>query len=221
MAILSDCTSNQYFINFIVSKTLIDVKAAVSILKCFAKFNKKSQAEKIKMVELMGAAYSFPLRGVRELEGIYLGIHCWIFALKLRDLHSALSSNSSFLKTPTILSESAQKVFGRTTEFRTLEELHANRYQRNSVMLFQTQALLVIQRITSQIDPDPNTFFLHCLCRFLISKSSKFKPILIGCHVAYSGAPTLSSVERRNRLRLVRKYCIRRPQSHQEFSLAE
>ena len=172
VAILSDCTSNQYFINFIVSKTLIDVKAAVSILKCFAKFNKKSQAEKIKMVELMGAAYSFPLQGVRELDGIYLGIHCWIFALKLRDLHSALSSKSSFLKTPTILSESAQKVFGRTTEFRTLEELHANRYQRNSVMLFQTQALLVIQRITSQIDPDPNPFFLHCLCRFLISKSS-------------------------------------------------
>ena len=86
-------------------------------------------------------------------------------ALQLRDLQFNSSFDSSFLKTPNTLSAIAQKVFGQTTEFRTSHELQEVLSQESHLLL-QTQALLVIQRVMSRLDPDPHPFFLRRLLQY-------------------------------------------------------
>ena len=156
VATLSDFTSDQCIINFLVGKSTVDI----SILNPFVMTAKMLPSQKIDMLELMGAAFIVHLNVADWRRRIELGICCWESALNIR-LHSENLSDHPILKTPNSFSPSAQKVLGPTTEFRTLDELQeiANSPERRLRLI--TQALLVIQRITSRLDPNPHLFFLR------------------------------------------------------------
>ena len=158
-AILSDITSDQFIIKFLVLKSPTDVTAAASVLeKIFQKSNTTLQL--IDMMELMGAAYILQPNEVGGITRNWLGVMCWEVALHLRNMQS---ETSALQKPPTTLSAAAQKVFGETTEFRNLDELQEILDSQEFHIRLETQALLVFQRIMSQLDPIPNRFFLRCL----------------------------------------------------------
>ena len=171
VAVLSDYTFNQSIVNFLVTKDTSDEDTAdpPDILKPFliSKFSKVMQ--NIDMLELMGAAYILHTHEDGIIR-VWLGIYCWTHALRLREMHSALSPNSSAMNRPNISpSASAQKVFGTTTEFRTsaeLEEIVARDFVQHEIHPLQAQAFLVIRRIISQLNPDPHPFYFHSLVQF-------------------------------------------------------
>ena len=165
-AILSDFTSDQNIINFLVLKTSkhMDSTASNSVLHSFLKSNMFTRLQKIGLLEMMGAVYLLLLNEERDLR-IRLGVRCWVSALHLRH-EPANTSDPPILKTPTTLSASAEKIFGTTTEFRTFDELQEIANSPEPIMLLQTQALLVIQRIASRFNPDPHPFYLRRLLHF-------------------------------------------------------
>ena len=81
--------------------------------------------------------------------------------MQLRDLQFEV-------KTPSTLQPSFQKIFGQTTEFRNQDELDIlwDYPDAEFDFLIQTQALLVLQRVLSRIDPDPNPFLLRRLLQY-------------------------------------------------------
>ena len=170
VAVLSDNgTSDQFIINFLVAKSPTDVTAAVSVLKKVFKMSNRTPAcrsQLIDMLELMGAAYILHIGELGAIPRGSMGIICWDLALRLRNIQS---ETSALLKPPTTLSAAAQKVFGQTTEYRNLDELQEI---FNSPELIDTrlsiQALLVVERIISRLDPDPHPFFLRCLFQYSV-----------------------------------------------------
>ena len=167
VAVLSDNgTSDQFIIQFLVAKSPTDVTAAVSVLKkVFQKSNKTPvcQSQLTDMMELMGAAYMMQIDEEGEITRAWLGMYCWDIALQLRNMQSEASA---LLKPPTTLSAAAQKVFEQTTEFRNLNELREMFNSPEFPIRLTIQALLVLKRIFSQIDPDPHPFFLRCLFQY-------------------------------------------------------
>ena len=163
VAIVSDYTG-QLIVNFLLEKIMIDFTVAVDFVgrRCAVRYDRIPQT--IDMLELMGAAYIMQVdRDV--LKSFQLGITCWNLALNLRDV-PALFSNSSFLKPPNRFSASAQQVFGPITEFQTEDELQEICNSPEIFTRLQTQAVLVIQRIMSRLDPDPHPFFLYRLLQY-------------------------------------------------------
>ena len=164
VAILSDCTSDQDIINFLVAKDTSYDTATVLVPIVVPETIPFSQ--KIDMLDLVGAAYMLhPVP--HQPERIWFATRCWSIALRLRDMYFEAFSDSSFLKPPTSLPASAQQVFELATEFRTLDELQEVIHNREQgVIRFEIQALLIIQRITKRLDPDPHPFFLLCLLKY-------------------------------------------------------
>ena len=164
-AILSDITSDQFIIKFLVVKSPTDVTAAASVLeKIFQKSNRSNTTlQLIDMMELMGAAYILQPNEVGGITRNWLGVMCWEVALHLRNMQS---ETSALQKPPIVLSAAAQKVFGETTEFRNLDELQEILDSQEFHIRLETQSLLVFQRIMSQLDPIPNRFFLRCLFQY-------------------------------------------------------
>ena len=161
VAILSDNTPDQCIINFLVAKASID--SIATALRSVAESNTIPCLLKFDILDLIGSAYM--LHPELDPERSWFATYCWSLALQLRDLQFNSSFDSSFLKTPNTLSAIAQKVFGQTTEFRTTHELQEVLSQESHLLL-QTQALLVIQRVMSRLDPDPHPFFLRRLLQY-------------------------------------------------------
>ena len=169
VAVLCDYTFNQSIVSFLVTKDTSDEDTTdhPDILKPFliSKLSKLTQT--IDMLELMGAAYIVQPNEEGVIR-VWLGLYCWTFALRLREIHSALSPTA--MNRPNISpSASAQKVFGTTTEFRTsaeLEEFVARDFVQHEIHPLQAQAFLVIRRVMNQFDPDPHPFFIDRLVQF-------------------------------------------------------
>ena len=169
VAVLSDYTFNQSIVSFLVTKDTSDedTDTTPDILKPFLISKCSKCMQNVDMLELMGSAYILQ----PNEDGIIrprLGLSCWFVALRLREMHSALSPSS--MNRPNILpSASAQKVFGTTTEFRTsgeLQEIMARDFAQQEIHPLQTQAFLVVERIMSRLDPDPHPFYFHSLVQF-------------------------------------------------------
>ena len=172
-AILSDSTSNVYIVNFLAAQdTTYDINV------CDLS-NVIQLTQKIDMLELMGAVYmlnpdsettivdqcqfDFPKLDPKCVARI--ATECWFLALQLRDELTGKLSDSSFMKTPSSLSKFAQIVFGTVAEFRTQHELE-QMFAQKSRSLLESQALLVLQRILTRIDPDPHFFYIRRLLQF-------------------------------------------------------
>ena len=176
-AILSDPTCNVYIVNFLAAQ---DTTFNTVTNICDLASNLLPHTQKIDMMELMGAAYM--LNPDSEASTIcdhcqldftkldpkcvtHFAAECWSLALHLRDELTAVSSDSSFMKTPSNLSKFSQNVFGSVAEFQTKIELEEMLAQ-GSRFLLESQALLVSHRILSRIDPDPHLFYLRRLLQF-------------------------------------------------------
>ena len=159
-ATLSDFTSDQGIIKFLVAKSTVDV----TVLKSFVMTAKIPPSQKIDVLELMGAAFIAYLNLANWGGRIELGIRCWESALNIR--FNSENPLDPILKTPNSFSPSVKKVLGASTEFRTLDELQEIANSPEQLFLLRTQALLVIQRILSRLDPDPHPFFLRCFLLF-------------------------------------------------------
>ena len=162
VAILLDCTCDQSIINFLVAKDTTYTSTPSGLKPIFLS-DTIPCSQKFDMLDLIGCAYM--LHPDSETGRVLFATRCWCIALHLRTMHFEALSDSSFLKPPTSLSASTQQVFGRTTEFRTLDELD-HIVSQIDLFLLETQALLVIERIMSRLDPDPHPFFLRRLLNF-------------------------------------------------------
>ena len=164
VAILSSRTGTQSIVNFLMSQDT-DTYRAFSDLKSYFSSITMPCSQQFDILDLIGSAYMlYP--NFDPVDRIRIATICWSWILEFRDLRFVQTSDPSFLKTPNSLSESAQKIFGQTTEFRTEDELNEIYYSQEYHIRFQTQALLVIERITSRLDPDPNPFYLRCLLQY-------------------------------------------------------
>ena len=141
-AILSDFTSNHCIINFIFWKTA-----------------------STKDLTFLLPSVCLPLSPDRRR------LTCWNWIRLALNFHQMQPENPPHLpvlKTPTTLSASAQKIFGRTTEFRSYQYLEEICNTPESLSHLQTQAILVTQRIMSRLDPDPHPFYLRSLIRYSV-----------------------------------------------------
>ena len=160
-AILCDMSDEHFIIDFLIDQDVIKnvspgfVDAIVpgpSTLVC-----------QTDMLKLLGAAYI-----LNELEFdidqdrpyIEFGMQFWTKALSIGPVDR---STIPPMKKEEHLAELAQKVFENASEFTTEEELEDIYDHPRSSFLLQTQALLIIQRVMSELQPDPHPFFLLCL----------------------------------------------------------
>ncbi len=159
-AILSDQTSDLCIIDFLITKEVRIFTSSVNVDSVLSSPIPCSQ--KIEILELMGAAYILIQQGKQR--ACQFGLQCWTEAIALRQ--STGDDCGPMPKFPFNLSDRAQNVFGNTVEFTTLEKLHEIGAQLNGNDLPEIQALLVIQRIMSQIHPDPHPFLIQNFLHF-------------------------------------------------------
>ena len=127
--------------------------------------------QKIEILELLGAAYCMKHSiGNLILAGRYkIAYIFWLESLRLR------SADQPYIrKAPQHLSAASRKVFGNVSEFTTEEELEKiftalqnNTVTKNPTRFYvETQALLMIHRIMSELQLDPHPFFLNNLLNY-------------------------------------------------------
>ncbi len=113
--------------------------------------------QKIDMLELIGSLYVISREMVSD--GLELALKYWKQATIFRQ---STKDEPPIPKIPYQLSECARKVYGKTTEFSTLEELeYLTTDNDEEIYNFDRQALLLMQRILHRIDRGPHGFFLH------------------------------------------------------------
>ena len=114
------------------------------------------------MLKLLGAAYIMSERDSEFLNGPFtgpfeFGLQFWTKAASIRldDQSANPSTNNS--------TEYTQKVFESASEFITEDQLQEMFDRPRSAFHFQTQAILIIQRVMGQLQSEPHPYFLLCL----------------------------------------------------------
>ena len=110
---------------------------------------------KIDLLELIGASYA-----LKQKQRIAMDF--WVHATTLRQ---STAAEPAIPKLPYNLSGRDQRIFGQPFEFSTVEQLNELPNQPYYSPII-TEALLSLRRITIQIDPEPNLFFLSGLFWF-------------------------------------------------------
>ena len=149
-AIICHKLPDQPIINFLIRRDAANPVVLESILS-----SSIPRSLKIAVLELIGAAYA-----LKEKQRIAMDF--WVHATTLRQ---STATDPAIPKLPYNLSVRDQRIFGQPFEFSTVEQLNElpNQPYYNPIW---TEALLTLRRITSQIDPEPNAFFLFCLYRY-------------------------------------------------------
>ena len=150
--------------------------------------------QKIDVLELVGAAYC--LIKLSHLNSLKFAARFWSEALSLR---RGDSSRSPVPKIPLQLSECARKVFGNVSEFTTdevIDEICESTLDEFRLIRseYHLQALLMIQRIMSQIHPDPHRFFLNHLFVYgerLFIKEAQYSQAMDVVFLALEAFPAL------------------------------
>ena len=121
--------------------------------------------QKIDVLEVIGAAYA--LFYDLEHNNRRIAMDCWVHATSLRQ---STAAEPAIPKLPHNLSGRDQRIFRDPFEFSTVEQINElpNQQYYNPIW---TEALLTLRRITSQIDPESNLFFLS---RLFIYGEDKF-----------------------------------------------
>ena len=112
-----------------------------------------TQAMKANVLKLLGAA--FILQEDKQGVSLDFGLQFWYASSRLDTVPHVLFQHQ--------VSEWAGKVFGNISEFKTLIELEEIRRGEEHL---ETQALLIIQRVTREIHPDPLPYFSFALLRY-------------------------------------------------------
>ena len=112
-----------------------------------------TQAMKANVLKLLGAA--FILQEDKHGVSLDFGLQFWYASIRLDTVPHVLFQHQ--------VSEWAGKVFGNISEFKTLIELEEIRRGEEHL---ETQALLIIQRVTREIHPDPLPYFSFALLRY-------------------------------------------------------
>ena len=113
--------------------------------------------QKIDVLEVIGAAYALSYSfGQPDERWQRIALNFWFHATTLRQSTAAEPATP---KLPYNLSGRDQRIFGQPFEFSTVDKLNElpNQPYYNPIW---TEGLLSLRRITSQIDSEPNLFFL-------------------------------------------------------------
>ncbi len=125
--------------------------------------------QKIDVLELIGAAYILEVYEVPEpiLRRLLVesAIMCWGRAIAIRN--STLNDEPPIPKNPLEINERFKQLCGCDSEFTTTIELLdiLDEASQESSHVLQIQALLVVYRIMSRIDPEANPYFLTKFCK--------------------------------------------------------
>ena len=148
----------QPIINFLIERDAANPVVLESILS-----SSIPRSVKIDILELIGAAYALNENRRR------IAMDFWFHATTLRQ---STATEPAIPKLPYNLSGRDQKIFGQPFEFSTVEQLNElpNQSYHDPI---ETEALITLRRITSQIDPKPNAFLPLCSTQWL-SVSKKY-----------------------------------------------
>ena len=154
-AIICDKLPHHPIINFLIDR---DVANPV-VLDCVLS-SSIPHSQKIDILEIIGAVYvvSCALRKYKRS----IAMDFWFHATSLRQ---STAAEPAIPKLPYNLSGRDQRIFGQPFEFSTVEQLNELPNQPYYSPII-TEALLSLRRITIQIDPEPNLFFLSGLFWF-------------------------------------------------------
>ena len=149
--IIYDSSSNQDIIKYLMRK---DAANESSVVLNSIKSSSIPLQEKIEILKFVGAAY------ILVVEDVIFGKKCWLDAMTLR-----IQSNTLIPDVPRQLSEMGRKVFENAKEFTTTEELEVVCIDNHSYHV-RSQALLIIERIGSQVHLGPHPFFIFQLLEY-------------------------------------------------------
>ena len=170
-AIMSYRKYGTFVFQTLTKKNFGDMNKPLVLLNSISSSLLLTRNQKIEILELLGAAYCMKHSiGNLILAGRYkIAYIFWLESLRLR------SADQPYIqKAPQHLSEATRKVFGNVSEFTTEEELEKiftalqnNTVTKNPTRFYvETQALLMIHRIMSELQLDPHPFFLNNLLNY-------------------------------------------------------
>ena len=154
-AIICGKLSYQPIIDLLIARDVANPVVLESILS-----SSIPRSVKIDILELIGAAYV-----LNETER-RIAMDFWFHATSLRQ---STATEPAIPKLPYNLTGRDQKIFGQPFEFSTVEQLKELPNQPYYKPIL-TEAILTLRRVTSEINPEPNLFFLKSIYGYCYSK---------------------------------------------------